>query len=127
MARGPSSDRPQPGPDVRITSERPHEVEKRFYDYAEDIEAVNIHYAVTPVGELPDWENQRSTRFMPLVPDPAGETSRLRVRTLRLPGQIETETGQPTGRYLLHHYFEVCQGGSRHYSPHFSEVIETGV
>jgi hypothetical protein len=109
-----------------MTGERPYEVEKRFYDYAEDIEAVNIHYAVTPLGELPDWENLRSTRFMPLVPDPDGETSGLRVRTLRLPGHIETETGQPTGRYLLHHYFEVCQGGSRHYSPHFSEEIETG-
>lgn len=126
MARVPSSDQPQPGADVRMTSERPYEVEKRFYDYAQDIEAVNIHYAVTPLGEFPDWENERSTRFMPLVPDPDGETSGLRVRTLRLPVQIETETGQPTSRYLLHHYFEVCQGGSRHYSPHFSEEIETG-
>ena len=126
MARGASSDRSQPAPDVRTTNERPYEVEKRFYDYAEDIEAVNIHYAVTPLGELPDWENQRSTRFMPLVPDPDGESSRLRLRTLRLPGRIETEAGIATGRYLLHHYFEVCQGGSRHYSPHFSEEIETG-
>ena len=40
--------------------------------------------------------------------------------------RLESETGQSTGRYLLHHYFEVCQGGSRHYSPHFSEEIETG-
>ncbi|MBI3300751.1 MAG: hypothetical protein HYZ72_01535 [Deltaproteobacteria bacterium] len=44
-----------------------HYLEKEFYDYADDIEGVNIHYVWTPLGGVVDWENQRVTRFMPLV------------------------------------------------------------
>jgi hypothetical protein len=109
-----------------VPGERAYEVEKSFYDYSEDVEAVCIHFAVTPLYEVPDWNNQRITRFMPLISDPNGEPSRLRVCNLALPPLIKTETGQSTGHYLLHHYFEVYQGGSRHYSPRFTEEIETG-
>ncbi len=42
-------------------------LEKEFYDYADDIEGVNIHYVWTPLGGIADWENQRASRFMPLV------------------------------------------------------------
>ena len=38
---------------------RYYQIEKWYYDYAENIEAVNIHYACTPLGEIPDWNNQR--------------------------------------------------------------------
>ena len=40
---------------------------KEFYDYADDIEGVNIHYLWTPLDGIPDWENQRVSRFMPRV------------------------------------------------------------
>jgi hypothetical protein len=44
-----------------------HYLEKEFYDYADDVEAVNIHYVCTPHGSAPDWENQRVTRYMPVA------------------------------------------------------------
>jgi len=95
-----------------------HVVEKTFRDYADDIEGVNIHYLITPVDEVPDWAKQRVTRFMPLSED------RLRRKSLKLPIALDSH-GTPTGRYLLHYYFEVIQGGERHYSPLFTEEIVT--
>ena len=117
-------------------------LEKEFYDYADDIEGVNIHYLWTPLGGIAEWENQRATRFMPLVqsptqPDPrfqspaSGVTSptppRLRKKLLKLPQRIpDPETGAPTDRYLLYHYFEVFQDGHRYYSPLYTEEVVTG-
>jgi hypothetical protein len=95
-----------------------HVVEKTFRDYADDIEGVNIHYLVTPLDEVPDWAGQRATRFMPLSAD------RVRRKSLKLPITLDSH-GTPTGRYLLHYYFEVIQGGERHYSPLFTEEIVT--
>jgi hypothetical protein len=117
-------------------------LEKEFYDYADDIEGVNIHYLWTPIGGVADWENQRATRFMPLVQlspslplDPstpiAGATSsslpRLRKKILKLPHRIlDPQSGTLTDRYLLHHYFEVFQDGRRHYSPLYTEEVVIG-
>jgi hypothetical protein len=117
-------------------------LEKEFYDYAEDIEGVNIHYVWTPLGGVADWENQRATRFMPLVRLPSPEEGnvstpsagsanpspgRLRKKILKLPQRIpDTESGTLTDRYLLHHYFEIFQNGYRHYSPLYTEEILTG-
>ena len=42
-----------------------YEVEKEYWDDGPEIEAVNIHYLWTPVGEDPEWETHRVTRFMP--------------------------------------------------------------
>ncbi len=110
-----------------------YHVEKEFYDYAEDIEGVNIHYVWTLPGAAPDWENQRTTRFMPPVrpafytTNPAPTQARLRKKVLRLPLQIpDLEKGILTDRYLLHYYFEIFQGGHRHYSPLYTEEIVTG-
>jgi hypothetical protein len=118
--------------------------EKEFYDYAADVEGVNIHYLWTPLGGEPDWEAQRLTRFMPLVYAPAyivgsaagrllspdataPGTARLRKKVLRLPERIhDTASHAFTDRYLLHYYFEVFQGGHRYYSPRFTEEIVTG-
>jgi hypothetical protein len=119
-----------------------HYVEKEYTDYADDIEAVSIHYVWTPIGGCPDWENQRITRYMPHVklsiqrryPAPGRTTSSeaaapnqrpLRKKTLKLPLQIEDPAGGPlTNRYLLHYYFEVFQDGHRHYSSlHTEEII----
>ena len=115
---------------------------KEFYDYSEDIEGVNIHYLCTPLGGVPDWENQRVTRFMPRVqPSPslgsevpigriggatAPTTLRLRRKILKLPQQIpDPQSGRSTDRYLLHHYFEIFQDGHRQYSPLYTEELYT--
>ncbi len=96
-------------------------VEKYFYDSTDDIEAVNIHYACTPIGALPDWQHQRATRFMPNL------GRRLRRKLLRLPAQIFGPQGNElTDRFLLHHYFEIFHSGYRNYSPLYTEEIFTG-
>jgi len=104
-----------------IRSARYYEVEKWFYDYAENIEAVNIHYACTPLAEVPDWNSQRVTRFLPLV------EPRLRRKTLKLPARIlDSNSGQLCDRYLLHHYFEIFADGDTHYSQLYTEEVLTG-
>jgi hypothetical protein len=96
-----------------------HHIVKSFEDYADDIEAVNIHYIVAPIGDAPDWERQRSTRYMPPGDD------RVRMKTLRLPLSITDSADLETDRYALHYYFEIFQGGDRTYSPVYSEEIVT--
>jgi hypothetical protein len=115
---------------------------KEYYDYADDIEGVNIHYLWTPLDGVPDWENQRVTRFMPRVQPPTlprnkvpidmtGEavgptTLRLRRKILKLPQEVlDPQSGISTDRYLLHHYFEVFQDGHRQYSPLYTEELHT--
>lgn len=97
-----------------------HRVVKWFRDYADDIEAVNIHYALTALDETPDWNNTRATRYMPLV------GSSVRMKELRLPLCVADSQGRPSSRYALHYYFEVCQGGDRQYSQLYSEEVVTG-
>jgi len=115
---------------------------KEFYDHADDIEGVNIHYLWTPLGGTPDWDNQRVTRFMPLVHPPldpgseavvdkadsaASTASRLRRKILKLPQEIvDPQSGTSTDRYLLYHYFEIFQDGHRRYSPLYTEELHTG-
>ncbi len=97
-----------------------HRVVKWFRDYADDIEAVNIHYALTAVGEPPDWNHVRATRYMPLV----GKL--IRMKELRLPLSMPDSNGQPSNHYALHYYFEICQGGDLQFSPLYSEEVVTG-
>jgi hypothetical protein len=98
-----------------------YQVEKLFYDYADNIEAVNIHYACTPLGQVPDWNRQRTTRFLPLV------GNRMRRKLLKLPARIiDTNGGELHDRYLLHHYFEIFADGDRHYSQLYTEEVVTG-
>jgi hypothetical protein len=56
-----------------------HRVVKWFRDYANDIEAVNIHYTLTALGEAPDWNHVRTTHYMPLI------GKMMRMKELRLP------------------------------------------
>ena len=95
-----------------------YRVLKWFHDYADDIEAVNIHYVLTALEESPDWNNARATRYMPLV----GKS--IRVKELRLPVSVTDSQGLPYSRYKLHYYFEICQGGDRQYSPLYSEEVD---
>lgn len=97
-----------------------HRIVKWFRDYADDIEAVNIHYALTALDEAPDWNHARATRYMPLV------GTSIRMKELRLPSSISDSQGCPCSRYTLHYYFEVCQGGDRQYSPLYSEEVVSG-
>jgi hypothetical protein len=121
-----------------------HYLEKEFYDHADDIEGVNIHYVCTPVGAIPDWENQRVTRYMPPVrpaPQLCSQTTadasssaasspapvRLRKKILKLPQQIhDPQSNMLTDTYLLHYYFEIFQDGHRRYSPLYTEEVVTG-
>jgi len=116
-------------------------IEKEFYDHADDIEGVNIHYVWTPLGSEADWENQRVTRFMPHIQASLTEISsalssnseeespslpRLRKKLLKLPLQIsDPENNTSTRQYLLHYYFEIFQDGHRHYSPLYTEEVNT--
>ena len=122
-----------------------HYREKEFHDSADNIEGVNIHYVLTPLNGVADWDNERATRFMPLVqsrtvlrrdaPFPAVGSShssplRLRKKILKLPHSIpDPLSGTLTDRYLLHYYFEVFQDGHRRYSSLYTEEISisTGV
>jgi len=64
---------------------------------------------------------QRVTLFLPLV------EPRQRRKTLRLPSLIvDSNSGQRTDRYLLHHYFEVFADGEAHYSSLYTEEVVTG-
>ena len=99
---------------------RSHRIVKWFRDYADDIEAVNIHYVLTPSDETPDWNRARATRYMPLV------GKEIRMKEIRLPSSISDSEGRSTGHFTLHYYFEICQSGDRHYSQLYSEDILTG-
>lgn len=117
--------------------------EKEFHDSADNIEGVNIHYVLTPLSGAADWDNQRTTRFMPLVQpqtfprrkasstnlDSANPPSPgLRKKILKLPQHIpDSPSGALTDRYLLHYYFEIFQDGHRRYSPLYTEEIFTGM
>jgi hypothetical protein len=90
---------------------------KWFRDYADDIEAVNIHFTLTPSGQSPDWERSRVTRYMPLV------TRLFRMKELRLPQSIPDSSGNLIREYSLHYYFEIWRAGDRHYSPLYSEEV----
>src|SRR5262245_18557788 len=118
-------------------------MEKEFSDYADDIEVVNIHYLLTPIDRVADWENQRVTRFMPLVQSPSfllrevnsslsaiggieSSPAGLRKKILKLPRHVvDPQSGTLTSRYLLHYYFEIFQDGHRRYSSLYAEEIVT--
>jgi hypothetical protein len=120
-----------------------HYQEKEFHDSADDIEGVNIHYVLTPLSGEADWDNQRTTRFMPLVQPrtfPRRDTSSpspesadppspgLRKKILKLPQHLpDSRSGALTDRYLLHYYFEIFQDGHRRYSPLYTEEVFTGM
>jgi hypothetical protein len=94
-------------------------VDKEYRDFADDIEAVSIHYVCAPGGAEPDWDRGRVTRFMPLV---APGVRRLR---LKLPAQlVDPQSGRPVSAYTLFHYFEVWRGGDRQYSQVYSEALD---
>ncbi len=94
-------------------------VKKEFRDFADDIEAVNIHYLCMPTGLEANWEAGRVTRSMPIV-EPG-----IRRLELKLPAQIiDPHGGRPISRYTLFHYFEIFRGGDRHFSQVYDEIVD---
>ena len=120
-----------------------HFLAKDFYDYAENIQAVSIHYAYAPYGASPEWATVGHVQSMPLVllpssspdQDPSKRPSwglstqasvRRRSTTLKLPIQIiSPKTHPPTNRYLLHYYFEIVQDGTQVKTAIYTEDIRT--
>ena len=95
-------------------------VDKEYRDFADDIEAVSIHYLCVPSGAEADWDNGRVTRFMPLV-EPG-----VRRLSLKLPVQlVDPRSGRPVNEYTVLYYFEVCRGGDRHYSQIYTEIMDS--
>ncbi|MGH8972281.1 MAG: amidohydrolase family protein [Acidimicrobiia bacterium] len=103
-----------------------YDVEKEYWDGTGDIEAVNIHYTWTALGGEPDWDQEGHTRFMPPSRE-SGAGRRHRKRVLALPERVtDPTTGALTDHYELHHYFEVFEHGTRHYSERYREEVVTG-
>lgn len=97
-----------------------HMVEKEYRDFADDIEAVSIHYLCVPTGADADWDNGRVTRFMPLV-EPG-----IRRLSLKLPVQlVDPRSGRPVSDYSVLYYFEICRGGDRQYSQIYTEIMQS--
>ena len=120
-----------------------HFLVKDFYDYAENIETVFIHYAYAVHAASPEWATAGHVQSMPVVLRPScspdQNPSELRSRgvstsavvrqrstTLKLPCQvINPHTHTPTNRYLLHYYFEIVQDGTRVKTAIYTEDIRT--
>ena len=120
-----------------------HFLVKDFYDYAENIEAVFVHYAYAVHAASPEWATAGHVQSMPLVlrpscsqdTDPSELRSwglstpaavRRRSTTLKLPCQIiNPPTHTPTNRYLLHYYFEIVQDGTQVKTAIYTEDIRT--
>ena len=119
-------------------------LKKEYFDIADDIEAVTIHYTWTPLGKAPDWSAHRESRLMAAgeyLKTGVGEVSKygpaapavpqhvhpkLRKKVLKMPNDIWDEgAGVWTGDYNLHYFYEMLQGGQTHYSPVYTDEIRT--
>ncbi|HEX2171437.1 MAG TPA: hypothetical protein VHL09_03190 [Dehalococcoidia bacterium] len=117
-------------------------LKKEFFDPSTDIESVTIHYTWGPLGAAPAWEAHRESRLMgadEVLKTGVGEVAKygpaaptvqqhihpqLRKKILKLPNDIQDpQTGDWTGEYNLHYYYEIVQAGQRHYSPVFTDEI----
>ena len=118
-------------------------LKKEYFDTADDIEQVLIHYTCAPLGGTPDW-TQAESRAMPageLLRTGVGEVAkygppapavpqhvhpRLRKKVLRLPNEVfDPALGAWTGDYQLYYVYEVIRNGDRTFSPVFVDEIRT--
>jgi hypothetical protein len=86
---------------------------KAWVDPVPGIEMVQIHYAWSPVGGDPDWDDADS---MVLAAD--AERPGVRSAVLDVPRAV---AGEP--EYALHHFFFVVRGTDRDSSPVVTEVV----
>jgi hypothetical protein len=86
---------------------------RTWVDPAPGIEMVQIHYAWTPAGGQPDWEDA-DTRVL----TPSDASPGLRSAVIEVPRRVDGSTD-----YLLHHFFFVVRGAESLTSPVFTEEI----
>ncbi len=118
-------------------------LKKNWHDPSPDISEVKIHYVWGPHDSAPDWERFHQVRTMSTYaeriegkgrvsphegrgetksvwPLPAG----MREKIIKIPeGLSNGQFGLHSDRFLLHHFFEVRQNGSVHYSDTYVEEV----
>jgi hypothetical protein len=119
-------------------------LKKEYFDTADDIQDVLIHYVCAPLGLEPDW-SAAEARSMPageILKTGVGEVAkygpaapsvpqhvhpRLRKKVLKLPNEVyDDRLGAYTGSYTLHYCYEVVRAdGSRQFSPVLTDEIAT--
>ncbi len=96
---------------------------KEWVDTVPDIESVHIHYAVTPLEEVPDWGRPHDRwpmssdgTLLKGLPGPGGEETaapaenNVRQHVLELPPEVwDARRDSWAASYLLHYYYEVFQ------------------
>ena len=75
-------------------------LKKEYFDIADDIEAVSIHYTWTPLGKAPDWSAHRESRLMPAgeyLATGVGEVSKYGPAAPGRAGVAQPAPGAPRG------------------------------
>jgi hypothetical protein len=86
---------------------------RTWVDPVPGIEMVQIHYAWTPPGAEPDWDDA-DTRVL----TPSDAAPGLRTAVIEVPRRVAGSTD-----YRLHHFFFVVRGAATSSSPVFTEEI----
>jgi hypothetical protein len=92
---------------------------KTWTDPDDDVDAVQIHYMWTPVGDGAFFDGTHEVRWM----TDAGGEPRRRTKVLSMPRAIWNRGGWNDDGYALHHYFEVFGRHGRWTSDTFTEEI----
>src|SRR6266508_4987481 len=92
---------------------------KTWTDPDDSVDAVQIHYMSTPIGDGPYFDGTHDARWLG---DWGGEPRR-RGKVLSMPRAIWRDGGWSHDGYALHHYFEVFGGHGRWTSDTFTEEI----
>lgn len=92
---------------------------KTWIDPDDSVDAVQIHYMWTPIGDGPYFDGTHDVRWLG---DWGGEPRR-RGKVLSMPRAIWKEGGWSHDGYALHHYFEVFGRHGRWTSDTFTEEI----
>jgi hypothetical protein len=90
-------------------------LKKDWYDFAPDIDLVEIHFTWTSWGEKPNWGRVEETRTLRVAP---ATSPTYRFCGIEIPRKVEGSE-----RYDLHHFFVCVQGGREQVSPTYTEEI----
>jgi hypothetical protein len=97
----------------RAETEQLFGLRKAWSDPSPGIELVQLHFAWTPAGGEPDWEDADTRVLTPVEGTPG-----LRTAVIEVPRQVQGQR-----EYLLHHFFFVVRGTEWTSSPVFTEEI----
>jgi hypothetical protein len=95
----------------RAETEQLFGLRKAWSDPSPGIELVQLHYAWTPIGGEPDWDDADTRVLTEVAPG-------LRAAVIEVPRLV-----QGSREYLLHHFFFVVRGTEWTSSPVFTEEI----